>query len=111
MSLKKLLLVCVIALHAHAAHRRALLVGIDDYTASHIPPHASPVPGRDYTNLGGSVNDVTSMRDVVARLGFDDVVTLTDQAATRAAILDAIETRLIAPSQKDDVVFFFYAGH
>ena len=111
MSLRRFLLILVIALHAHAAHRRALLIGIDDYTASHIPSRTTPAPGRDFPNLGGSVNDVESMREMlVLQHGFD-VVTLTDQAATRDAILNAIETRLVAPAQKDDIIFFFYAGH
>src|SRR3954469_331867 len=104
------------ALHAGAApHRRALLIGINDY-AAFIPPHArtTPAPGRDWPNLGGAVNDVDIMRNMlVALYGFDrnDIVTLTDQAATRAAILGGIEQHLVNPAAKDDVILFYYAGH
>ena len=99
-----------------APHRRALLVGINDYTASALAPHpqTAPAPGRDWPNLGGAVNDVTIMRDMlVALYGFDlnDIVILTDQAATRAAILGTIELRLVNPAANDDVILFYYAGH
>jgi len=95
-------------------HKRALLIGINDYTASHLPRQSPAVPERDWRNLSGSVNDVESMREMLMLLhGFEahDIVTLTDQAATRAAILHAIEAHLLAPAAKDDIVFFFYAGH
>lgn len=116
MSLKRIVIVCLLciaALNARAVHRRALLIGINDYTASQIPQYTS-TPQRDWRNLGGSVNDVTSMREMLLVLyGFqpNEIVTLSDQAATRAAILRAIETQLVAPAAKGDVVLFFYAGH
>ncbi|MEA2342568.1 MAG: hypothetical protein QOF63_737 [Thermoanaerobaculia bacterium] len=101
---------------AAAPHRRALLVGINDYTASSLAvhPQTAPAPGRDWPNLGGAVNDVNTMRDMlVALYGFDrnDIATLTDQAATRDAILGGIEQLLVNPAAKDDVVLFYYAGH
>jgi uncharacterized caspase-like protein len=97
-------------------HRRALLIGIDDYTASHLDPplRATPAPGRDFPSLGGAVHDVQAMRAMLLLLyGFDprDIVTLTDQQATRAAILDAIESRLVQPAAKGDVTLFYYSGH
>ncbi len=99
-----------------APHRRALLIGINDYTASHIGvrPHSTPVPGRDWPNLSGAVNDVNAMSEMLVLLyGFDrkDIVTLTDQGATREAILRAIEQHLVNPAAKDDIAFFYYAGH
>src|SRR5204863_464530 len=51
------------------------------------------------------------MLELVHGFAPHDIVTLTDQAATRAAILRAIETHLIAPAAAGDIVFFFYAGH
>jgi hypothetical protein len=104
-------------LHLDAApHRRALLVGINDYTASTLAAHpqTAPAPGRDWPNLGGAVNDVNTMRNMlIALYGFDrnDIVTLTDQAATRDAILSTIEQRLVNPAAKDDVILFYFAGH
>ncbi|HEX3576949.1 MAG TPA: caspase family protein, partial [Thermoanaerobaculia bacterium] len=98
-----------------APHRRALLIGINDYTASTLAAHprSAPAPGRDWPNLGGAVNDVNTMRDMlVALYGFDrnGIVTLTDQAATREAILVGIE-QLVNAAAKDDVILFYYAGH
>src|SRR5438445_6843544 len=107
----------VAALRLDAApHRRALLVGINDYTASTLAarPRTAPAPGRDWPNLAGAVNDVNILRDMLLALhGFDrkDIVTLTDQAATREAILGAIEQQLVNAAAKDDVILFYFAGH
>jgi hypothetical protein len=60
------------------------------------------------------VNDAVAMRDVlVARHGFrsEDVVLLTDGAATRDGILAAFRRVLVDPARPGDVGFFFYAGH
>ena len=98
-----------------APHRRALLIGINDYTASRISarPNAAPVPNRDWPNLAGAVNDVNTLREMLVLLyGFDrnDIVTMTDQSATREAIFQGLE-HLVNTAAKDDVVFFYYAGH
>jgi hypothetical protein len=96
--------------------RRALLVGIDDYTAGRLDPQpgAAPVPGRDWPNLKGAVSDAGAMEELLVRLyGFDrsDIITLTDQAATRVAILQALDQHLAEAAAKDDVLFFYFAGH
>jgi hypothetical protein len=104
-------------LHLEAApRRRALLIGINDYTASTLAAHpqTAPAPGRDWPNLAGAVNDVNTMREMlVALYGFDrnDIVTVIDQAATREAILGTIEQRLVNPAVKDEVILFYFAGH
>src|SRR5437764_184829 len=92
-----------------AGRRRALLIGINDYTASHLGRVAaeSLPPDRDWPNLTGAVNDVTMLREMLTAVyGFaeSDVVTLTDQAATRTAILDALDRQLVEPAAKDDVL-------
>src|SRR5438270_6362825 len=97
-------------------HRRAILIGINDYSASHVAPsiNAHPVPERDLPNLTGAVNDVTAIQEMLVLLyGFDrrDIIILTDQAATRGAILQSVEHHLVDPSGKGDVVLFYYAGH
>lgn len=97
-------------------HRRAVIVGIDDYTpdAQHAPAAGRHRTMRAFRNLNGAVTDAVTMRDVlVSRLGFQasDIVLLTNANATRQAILDAIRIRLIAPTKKGDAVFFFFAGH
>lgn len=97
------------------ARRRAVLVGIDDYSASRLPgPRDAKVDTRDWRDLKGAVRDVQTLRALLMLLyGFEerDIVTLTDQEATRAAILQAIDKHLVAPAAKGDSVFFYFAGH
>lgn len=98
------------------SHKRALLIGINDYTASRLGPPQAPgtLPDRDWPNLSGAVNDVKAMEEMLVLLyGFDrrDILTLTDQAATRQAILAALEQHVVNPAAKDDVLLFYYGGH
>jgi hypothetical protein len=96
-----------------APHRSALLIGINDYTASRLTEIRAAPPDRDWPNLAGAVNDAAAMGELLVLLhGFDpsDIVTLNDQSATRSAIL-AAANRLAATASKDDVVFFYFAGH
>lgn len=77
----------------------ALLIGINQYTG--VRP------------LEGAVNDVTGLRAVlIERWGFaaEDIVTLTDAQATRAAILNELD-RLEARSKAGDFVLFYFSGH
>ena len=79
--------------------KRALLVGINNYKAV---PH-----------LMGSLNDVAAMRQVlITRWGFspDNIVTLTEETATRAGILHALR-QLVNESGPNDTVVFHYSGH
>ena len=96
-----------------AVRRRALLIGIDNYTTSRS--FRSPAPaGRLFPPLHGPVRDVGLLREMlIRRYGFEPagIVTLKNREATREAILAAIERHLIVPAKKDDVVFFYYAGH
>ncbi|HYI11483.1 MAG TPA: caspase family protein [Thermoanaerobaculia bacterium] len=107
-----LLMLLVAATDAQPApRRRALLIGINDYTASTLGAH---VPDRDWRNLRGSVNDLRTIEEMLVLLhGFHprDIVTLTDQSATRAAILSVLEEHLMKPAAKGDTLFFYYAGH
>ncbi|MCU1350534.1 MAG: peptidase caspase catalytic subunit p20 [Acidobacteria bacterium] len=95
--------------------KRAVLIGINDYTASSLPaPATAPPPDRDWEDLQGAVTDAGILRDLlISGYGFDpaNIVTLTDQQATRAAILDALERNLVESSKNGDVVFFYYSGH
>jgi hypothetical protein len=95
--------------------RRAVVIGINDYTASRLAT-TSParVPDRDWRNLSGAVTDATLLSEMLPLIyGFEsrDVVTLTDQAATREVILRAIENTLLEPAQKGDILLFYFAGH
>ncbi|HYC60324.1 MAG TPA: caspase family protein [Thermoanaerobaculia bacterium] len=95
--------------------RRALLIGINDYTASRLGPRkeATP-PARDWPNLKGAANDAAAMEEMLVLLyGFDRnaILKLTDQAATRAAILQTLELHLVKPAAKGDILLFYFAGH
>jgi hypothetical protein len=97
--------------------RRALLIGIDDYSASRMTSRRgmrSEGAERFVGNLRGAVRDVEIMREMLMRrYGFRDadIVILKNQDATRDAIIGAIERHLIAPAKKDDVLLFYFAGH
>ena len=107
--MRVLLAVCALAAMDAQAERRALLIGVNDYTAS-----SRTMPDRGWKNLRGAVNDVEAIREMlVLRYGFADrdIATLTDQRATREAILQSLEQQLVKPAAKDDVLLFYYAGH
>lgn len=104
-----------ITAQAQPGRRRALLIGINDYSASRLgTPRVAPALDRQWANLQGAVNDAEGLREMLVGLyGFEerDVVLLTDQQATRANILQKLQQHLLAPAAKDDVLVFFYAGH
>lgn len=86
-----------------AQTKRALLIGINDYSLSKA----------GWPNLFGTVNDVAALREMLLHVyGFrqQDIVVLTDKQATRAAILQKLD-ELARRSGKNDVVLFYYAGH
>ncbi len=101
-------------LNAEPVRRRALLIGINDYSASRLPdPRRHIGPEREWSNLDGALNDIAIMRDMlVALYAFEptNIVALTDQQATRDAILRSIE-RLARETRKGDVVLFYFSGH
>lgn len=103
MIVKKFLAIalCVIGVTSTGhAEPRALLVGIDDY---------------QYLNpLVGSKQDVENMTKFIqSQWGYQSsqIRTLTDEQATRAAILAAFDDWLIRGSQAGDKVLFYYSGH
>ncbi len=96
------ILVWASQIHAAPPVKRALLIGIDDYKAASVP------------DLRGAVNDVELMRGILIGK-FDtapeNVTVLTNDAATRAGIINAIQTELVAKAQPGDVVIVHYSGH
>lgn len=110
------LLLIGLAIPVRAIARHALLIGINDYSASSRVNAAAndSEPDRDVPNLDGAVNDVQLMREMlIALYGFKpaDIAALTDQQATRGAIFRKLEEHLVAPAQKGDIVVFFFSGH
>ncbi len=79
--------------------KRALLIGINRYKA---------VP-----RLQGSLNDIETMRQILmTRWGFPEknITVVTDEAATRAGMLSALD-RLVKEAGPNDTVYFHYSGH
>lgn len=88
-------------LAATTPRKLALLVGIDHY-------------GEENSNLQGCVTDVERQQELlIYRFGFNpsDIVTLTDQQATRDGIETAFSEHLIAQAQPRDVVIFHFSGY
>ena len=80
---------------------RALLVGINRY--------ANP----DF-DLQGAVRDAHNMQDLLTgHLGFDadQIRLLTDEQATRGAILAGVRDWLVAGTEPDSRALFYFAGH
>ncbi|HEX2833111.1 MAG TPA: caspase family protein [Thermoanaerobaculia bacterium] len=97
-------------LSAQLPARRALIVAIDDYSAS----QTKTAEHRGWPELRGAVRDAETLRVMLRSLyGFAerDILVLENRAATRAAILRGIEQHLVRPAKKGDVLFFYFAGH
>jgi len=79
--------------------RKALLVGINRYR----------IPGAE---LRGCVNDAKLMARILRRFGFtrQDLTVLTDAAATRSGILQALQA-LIQGAQPGEVLVYYHSGH
>lgn len=87
---------------ASGSDRVALLVGIGEYKSSAI------------TRLRGPVNDVARIKKVlVSKYGFreQNILVLTNQKATRKAVLDAFDKHLIARAGTDAAAVFYFSGH
>ncbi|HYI13083.1 MAG TPA: caspase family protein [Thermoanaerobaculia bacterium] len=114
MQLSKLAFIALLAIPTTAQPtKRALLIGIDDYTASTLPP-AGPKQHRGWPDLQGTANDVRILAEMlVLRYGFDrkNIITLTNQQATREEILRSIDQHLVRPARKGDVAVYYFAGH
>lgn len=107
------LLLIPTTLTAQSPARRALIVAVDDYSASRWSQ--GKVGGhRGWPELRGAVRDAETLRVLLRELhGFQerDILVLENQDATRAAILRGIEQHLVRPAKKGDVLFFYFAGH
>ena len=110
---------CILTASPAKGVRRALLIGIGDYSgrglAEPLPkdrwPEGTRVPENRWHSLKGPANDVGAMASVVKRIDAATQVTiLRDSEATREGILQAIEA-LIAASRPRDEVLFYFAGH
>ncbi|MEO6759393.1 MAG: caspase family protein, partial [Saprospiraceae bacterium] len=85
----------------------ALFVGINQYEANVVIDRMATFPA-----LGGCVNDVRDVRDLLAKDASIDLksMLLADHEATKANIVKAFEEHL-GQAGPDDVVLFYYSGH
>ena len=97
------------ALAKPARRKLALLIGINAYPDRALDPGVV-----QNVALKGCLTDVELQRQLlVHRFGFQssNVVTLTNQDATRAGILTAIDEHLVQQAQPDDVVLLHFSGY
>ncbi len=85
----------------------ALFVGINKYEGNVIVDRMATFPP-----LGGCVNDVVAIREVLAKDASIELrdLTLSDRQATKDNIVQAFEEHL-GKAGPDDVVLFYYSGH
>lgn len=96
------------AIAAPTRRKLALLVGINSYPEQ----VCDYVPARGAA-LNGCVTDVALQQELlIHRFGFQpsDIVTLTDQQATRQAIETAFQEHLMQQARSGDVVVFHFSG-
>lgn len=77
----------------------ALVVGIDEY------PHP------EWPDLPFARKDAEAIARLLRAQGFDEVVPLYDEQATRAAIISALEEKIAPKLQAEDRVVLFFSGH
>ena len=94
------ILLSVSALYGQIYNRSyAVLIGIDNY------------PSLWWQDLAYARNDAYGTAQFLSRHGFDEIITLYDEHATKATILSALGTYLPSRIREGDCVFFFFAGH
>jgi hypothetical protein len=85
---------------------RAVIAGVNDYSGQTSLP-----PGWSVGNLNRSLDDADAMNNLLSQsFGATVTASLTDGAATRDAILGAIND-MLAASEAGDVATFFFSGH
>lgn len=95
---------------ARSSRRLALLVGINQYPDSVWQAGAPLEKG---ALLQGALMDVELQRELLINrfsTNPEDIVTLTNEQATRQGILDAIRIRLSATVEPGDTVIFHFSG-
>lgn len=99
------------ALAQPARRKLALLVGINRYPQVLHPPNSATNAG---ISLTGCLTDVQLYRELlIHRFGFqpEDILTLTDEQATRSQIETTFIAHLRDRSQAGDLVVFHFSGY
>jgi hypothetical protein len=79
--------------------RIAVSIGINDYN------------GRPWPRLNAAVQDARRMNALFRDLGFDRLFELHNKDATRASILDLLESKLPQETAPNDLIVIYFAGH
>ena len=79
----------------------AVIVGIDQYPLANIK----------FPNLNGAVSDANLVAAALEKMGFDDVVTLRNERATKARIIETLGDEIGMKATPNDLIVFFFAGH
>ncbi len=77
--------------------RIAAVIGIDTY--------------RHWPRLEGAARDARRMAATLKMIGFDEVLELYDEDATRTGVLNLLGARTSEPAGKEDLVVTYFAGH
>ena len=83
------------------SHKRALLIGVGEFSSGRIPPLFAP------THDVALVGTVLSERFVFSE---NDILPLVNQQATRTRVIEALQ-RLANDSLPSDVVVIYFTGH
>lgn len=105
-------LLCSCYFNAQAQERRALVVGINTYSAP-VNVNTTPNPRGIIKDLKGAVNDARAMQAIlINRFQFktDRIDTLMNREANREGILNGLK-KLLDESKSRDLAVFYYAGH
>ena len=94
-----ILLISIITTGSCLATNRALLIGIGKY----------PTTETGWKEIHGDA-DVYLLKPLLAEQGFTDIRTLVNEAATKAAILAALND-LIASTTAGDKIYIHFSGH
>ncbi len=93
--------------------RRALLVGISQYSHSELTTFPE-CRKENIDNLPGTVADITNMKQLLmSRFHFleSEITVLSERDATRQNILQNFKEQLIDPAKEGDICLFYFSGH
>lgn len=79
----------------------AVVVGIDQY----------PRANTKFPDLNGAVSDANLVTAAFEKMGFDHVVTLRNEQATKTKIIETLGDEIGMKATPKDLIVFFFAGH
>jgi len=96
-----------------AASKRALLIGINEYRANDPDQRTAAAETWIPEDLKGAINDISLMEQVLtSRFGFEasNIQRLENTQATRAAILETLQS-FVDATGPEDIVYIHFSGH